>query len=343
VRRIVANLLCEDELAKALPVPGSHIRSLSPPNAVLATVSRMAMLLRVFAQPGDRLWLPGPPADEAGPRPGPRSPTLEWGPLAELAPATAVLAWCETPDVLAHRGAAGGEATPLAIEPALDAPFPELLWSLPKPLAETVARVHHREFALELGHRLGCALPGAQMVASLQELDRLALPRSWVLKAPLSAAGRHRYIERNGPRLADAKARRTVERLFWRHGPLLLEPWMDRVRDYGVSAILVGDRLRIVGVHGQRVDRKGQFVGIDLEPALEDRDRAALLETTAEVAAALQAAAYVGPFGIDAWRYRTENGELAFHPLGEINARMTFGLVAWAEAEREGRVPSTLK
>jgi hypothetical protein len=172
------------------------------------------------------------------------------------------------------------------------------------------------------------------MVESLNELDRLPLPRSWVVKAPLSASGRSRYIERDGPELSDPKARRTVERLFEHHGPLLFEPWMDRVTDYGVSALLAHDELRIVGIHGQRVDRKGQFAGIDLQPDLSGQDRNRLLETVEAVAAALRQVGYVGPFGIDAWSYKREDGVVVLNPLGEINARMTFGLVAWAEAER---------
>ena len=109
---------------------------------------------------------------------------------------------------------------------------------------------------------------------------------------------------------------------------------MDRVADFGVSAFLTASDLRIVGVHGQRVDAKGQFLGIDLEPNLSPTDRDRLLATTAAVAASLRRAGYVGPFGIDAWSYRKEDGSIALHPLGEINARMTFGLVAWTLAER---------
>jgi len=155
-----------------------------------------------------------------------------------------------------------------------------------------------------------------------------------VVKAPLSASGRDRYIEKSGPELSDPKARRTVERLCERHGALLFEPWMDRTDDFGVSALLAGSELRIVGVHRQRVDRKGQFMGIDLESGLSEEDRNRLLETTAAVAEALRHAGYVGPFGIDAWRHRREDGSVVLHPLGEINARMTFGLVAWTLAER---------
>ena len=125
--------------------------------------------------------------------------------------------------------------------------------------------------------------------------DLLDLPRSWVLKAPLSASGRNRYIEKGGPGLADPKTRRTVARLFEIHGPLLLEPWMDRTADFGVSAILTHEELRIVGIHGQRVDRKGQFAGIDLEPDLTDSEKTVLRETTEAVAAKLRTAGYAPP------------------------------------------------
>jgi hypothetical protein len=311
MRRILANLLCEDDLAG---------RRTSPPRAVLETVARMAPLLRVFAREGDRLWSPAP----AG-------PDLESGPLRALPPAQEVLAWCETPAALAHRG---GPRRPAEID--WDAPLHDLLWQLPTPSPAVVAAVHHRAFCLQIAEEIGCALPGARMVESVGELDRVlrTAPPAWVVKAPLSASGRSRYIEKNGPGLTDPKSRRTVERLFEHHGPLLFEPWMDRTEDFGVSALLGPSELRIVGIHGQIVDRKGQFSGIDLHPELSRQDRDRLLETVEAVAAALRRAGYVGPFGIDAWRYRRENGELVLNPLGEINARMTFGLVAWAREER---------
>jgi hypothetical protein len=306
-RRILANLLCEDELAG---------RRSSPPRAVLETVARMAPLLRVFAREGDRIWSPAPGTD------------LESGPLRALPPADEVLAWCETPGAQAYRG---GPRRPTSID--WDAPLHDLVWQLPTPSPAVVATVHHRAFHSQVAESIGCALPGARMVESLAELESHSLPRSWVLKAPLSASGRARYIERNGPALNDPKARRTVERLFENHGPLLFEPWMDRTEDFGVSALL-GPELKIVGIHGQKVDIKGQFAEIDLHPDLSSQDRTRLLETTEAVADHLRSAGYVGPFGIDAWRYRTDRG-IVLNPLGEINARMTFGLVAWA---RRGRL-----
>jgi hypothetical protein len=282
----------------------------------------MAPLLRVFAREGDRLWSPAP------------GPGLESGPLRALSPADEVLAWCETPSALEHRG---GPRRPAAID--WEAPLHDLVWRLPTPSPAVVAAVHHRAFCLRVAEEIGCALPGARMVESLAELDRVlrTAPPAWVVKAPLSASGRSRYIERNGPALTDRKSRRTVERLFDHHGPLLFEPWMERTEDFGVSALL-GPELKIVGIHGQRIDRKGQFAGIDLDPVLSPQDRDRLLKTTEAVAENLRDAGYVGPFGIDAWRYRTGTAAgTALHPLGEINARMTFGLVAWAG---QGRLQS---
>jgi hypothetical protein len=291
VRRIVANLLWEDDLAP---------RRTHPSRSALETASGFGTLLRAFAQDGDHLWTPSPVDPERMLEvPGVSRPILESGPLDALPPAEATLAW-------------GG--VPIA------------------------AAVHHRAFCLQVAEALGLALPGSQMVESLSALDRLLAspraPRTWVLKAPLSASGRNRYIERHGPRISDPRSRRTVERLFESHGPLLFEPWMNRTADFGVSAQLAPSGLSIVGVHGQNVDIKGQFAGIDLQPVLSEAERARLLETVESVASALDRAGYAGPFGIDAWRYRKESGEEILHPLGEINARMTFGLVAWTLSER---------
>jgi hypothetical protein len=292
VRLILANLLAEEELA--------GLRRTSS-RETLKKAAEMGALLRFFAREGDRLWLPGDPEPE---------------------PADEVLAWCETPRAAALRKEPRAEG-------ALDGPLSEVLWRLPVADPAVVARVNHRAFHLQVAEELGCALPGARMVSSISELDRL-LPSSgaWVVKAPLSAAGRSRYIERKGGPLTDSKSRRTVERLFEIHGPLLFEPWMERTEDFGGAALLTSMDLRIVGFHRQVVDPKGQFVGIELDAEIPQRMEEVLLG----VAQSLREAGYAGPFGIDAWQYREPDGSLALHPLGEINARMTFGLVAWARA-----------
>ena len=326
-RLILGNLLAEDDLARLGHTGGPRRRQ--PRETVRQTAARLAAQLRVFARDGDRLWTPAS------------------GPLAAVAPAPEVLAWCETPDAVRLRTA------PRAGEVPWDAPLCELVWHLPAAPPAVVAAVHHRAFHLRVAEALGCALPGARMVESPAELDRVlaarAAPPSWVVKAPLSAAGRDRYIAKDGPfadpRLKDQKSRRTVERLFEKHGPLLFEPWLDRIADYGCAALLTAAELRIVGIHRQQVDGKGQFAGIDplaMDADLPDRDRERFLEIVEGVASALRREGYAGPFGVDAWSYRRPDGGAAFHPLGEINARMTFGLVAWA-AQSNPPLPDAIR
>lgn len=337
-RRILGNLLAEDDLAR-LAAP--HRRQRPPNQNVLRTVARMGTQLRVFARKGDRLWLPAPVDPATVSSATGSGVVLESGPLDSLPPTAELLAWCETPDAVRLRAAPRDSVIPW------DEPLHELVWHLPVAPPAVVAAVHHRSFHLRVAEELGCALPGARMVESFPELERLlavrTAPESWVIKAPFSASGRARYLIRKGPLLPDAKSRRSVEHLFERHGPLLFEPWMDRTADYGCAALLTPPALRIVGIHRQRVDLKGQFAGIDLNADLSVRDRERFLEIVEGVASALRRESYAGPFGVDAWTYRRLDGSTAFHPLGEINARMTFGLVAWAEAggvgSTDGEVP----
>jgi hypothetical protein len=201
-----------------------------------------------------------------------------------------------------------------------------------------VAAVHHRTFCLEVAHSLNRALPGARMVSSPADLEREA--GNWVLKAPLSAAGRSRHLHRAGESLDEPAVRRRIERLFERHGPLLFEPWMDRTDDFGCVAVLTPEGFRLAGFHRLLVDSRGQFAGIELTATfrgfegLTGEEQAAMEKALDATTRALRQAGYSGPFGIDAWRYRRPSGEPAFHPLGEINARMTFGLVARALVDR---------
>ena len=54
-------------------------------------------------------------------------------------------------------------------------------------------------------------------------------------------------------------------------------------------------------------------------------------------------AGYRGPLEIDCWEYRRAGGGIDFHPLGEINARMSFGHVAHALRDVLGSEDSRLQ
>lgn len=300
------------------------------PRKALGALSGFATLMRALARDGDELRTLLPAAPERLPHvPGLPRPRLSAGPLTATDRGRPLLAWAETVAVAAAR-----RSTDVAADDG--APLHELLWTLPPPAPEAAARVNHRGFCLAVARELGCALPGARLVASPAELEP---GDAWVVKACFSAAGRDRLVHRDGGGL-DAKARRTLERLFALHGPLLFEPWMERTDDFGCAALLTPRTTRIAGFHRQLVDRQGRFTGLELEvrpdgfPELSNDERQRLERTLDGVSKALREAGYLGPFGIDCWRYRLDDGTIAFHPLGEINARMTFGLVARALVDR---------
>lgn len=337
MRRLVANLSGEAELAAWVGE-----RSYRPPTrAALEAAAAVGTLMRAFAEEGDRLWLEAPLAPERlGDLPGLPFPRLESGPLEKLEPAEATLAWCETPAVAAmrRREELGKEKKP---EGGDGEPLWQAVWRLPPAPPEVVARVHHRAFALETARELGVDLPGSRRVESLAELEAhlagggaAASPTgAWVVKAPLSAAGRLRWVGR-GREIRDQKARASLANLFRAHAPLLFEPWMERTADFGAAGLVGPGGWRLSGLHGQRVDSQGRFVGIDLPAGLADDEARRLEEIAGEVARRLARHGYTGPFGIDAYRHLDAEGRPCFHPLGEINARMTVGLAAWAVVER---------
>lgn len=219
------------------------------------------------------------------------------GPHVPDAAARVGRAWCPTPRALAALVAAGVR--------------PE-----PHPALEVLRRVNHRRFA----HELGGGLPEQRYVTDRAAVTAvLQRPGPWLLKRPLSLAGR-----------GQLRAYRALTEKEW--------TWVD--------ASLVGDGLVIeplvapaleVSLHGfvwpsgarelgrpcvQEVSERGVFRGVRLAASgeLTGAEEASLYEQGERVAQALHAAGYFGPFGIDAYRY-----ERGFCALGEINARFTMG------------------
>lgn len=359
---IVGNLDCERSWAQgtasAIRAQGGagRIDTTGRPEALspraLRRIAALATLLRVFARgPRDAVWTPAP-VDPARVTdvPGLPRPRFVSGKLGSAAAGDGpMLAWGETGNVAAWRG------RQVSASPDTIGGTAEILgeWDWPIPSAEAAARVNHRAFGLTVAQALGCALVGSRMIGSIGELAaHLAAggadaspDAAWVLKAPWSAAGRGRVFGHGGE-IADEAVKRRVEGLLERQDALLFEPWMRRVADFGASGVVGPSGLRLIGMHRLVVDRHGGFRGIDVartavplegrRVGLKEAEQRALEVTLADVGRALAAAGYHGPFGVDAWRHEDRDGRPAFQALGEINARMTFGLVARALAERVG-------
>ncbi len=339
-RLLIGNLDCERAFATAGGGAGTPAR-----RRALFHLSLLATLMRALAREGDRLWTPLPVPEEslADVPPLPR-PTLVSGALERVPAPEALLAWGETREVASLR-------TRRLPGRALERPdeslaLADLLWRLPASSPEAAARANHRSFVLPLRERLECSLPGTRWIRSPTELERHlrsgGASRSpsgrWVVKAGHSAAGRERLIA--GGAVPTAAEERHLARLLAEHGELLFEPWMPRHLDLGVSGLVGTAGTRLLGIHEQEVDAQGRCRAIRLLPDEQQRARlseaiATRLDDAARAAGdALHAAGYRGPFGIDAWCHRTGDDASALEPLGEVNARLTLGLLARVLRER---------
>lgn len=200
--------------------------------------------------------------------------------------------------------------------------------------------VNDRRHVLALRDELGLALPGAHVVASLAELERCIATTPagapWVCKAPWTAAGRDR-AHGSGSQVT-GELRTYIGRMLERFGALVVEPWLDRVLDFGVCGHVdaAGD-VRVEPAHTLLSSARGVFIGIDLQPPLfADADRELAQHTAEQCGLWLHRRGYAGPFAIDGFVYRDERGSHVLHALCELNARHTFGHVARALAMRLG-------
>jgi hypothetical protein len=219
----------------------------------------------------------------------------------------AARAWMPTPRALAAIASAG------AIAP--DAPALEVL-----------RRLNDRTFAFELGPRLDGAVLARSIDEALATLARPVAGGTWLLKRPFTFAGRGQ-LRATCAGLA-LTTRAFVQSSIEQSGSVVIEPLCDRTADFAIhghldptGALVLGDPTR------PTCDVRGVWRATELAAPgdLTDDERALLLATGAEVAAALSGAGYFGPFGVDAFRYTDPDGRSRFHPLCEINARYTMG------------------
>lgn len=164
-----------------------------------------------------------------------------------------------------------------------------------------------------------------------------------VLKESLGVAGRNalRLFE---PELL-APQRRWIERALASGRELVVEPWLDRVRDFSVQLEMTERGLQLCGYTGLINDARGQFQANWAEPkhdkALPTAVLTALQVTPrtgneiqlcfAQLFQALEAelrlAGFFGPVGIDCLVYREASGVFKLKPVVEINPRYTMGRV----------------
>ncbi len=197
----------------------------------------------------------------------------------------------------------------------------------PAPSMDVLRAVNDRAFACA---RFPDDAAGRAFVTSEADLAAYlaAAPEiagGFLVKRRWSMSGRgHRRIARV-PGEADLRA---VHAAIRDDCGVLVEPFVAIEREAAIhgwldegGALTVG-RPCVISVDARRAfasARRG-------DDELPEDERAALLDAAARVGAALHAAGYFGPFGVDAFLYLDATGAPVFRAISEVNARMTMAL-----------------
>lgn len=232
-------------------------------------------------------------------------PALQ-GAVASNGPISAVQAFWPTPSALARIAALG-------LQPP------------PAPAFSVLRRVEDRAFCAELGHTLPGAAFARDMPALRACLAQPSFTGTHVIKRAFSFAGREQRRVRDG--VLDDSTLGFCERSFERGEGVQVEPWVMRLADFSLHGYLTRGGTLLTGEpRQQRCDPMGRFLGMQGDaPDLGTEEAQSLRDEAARTGAALRAAGYFGPFGIDAFRYTGPGAAPAWNPRCEINARFTMG------------------
>ena len=221
--------------------------------------------------------------------------------------------WCPTPRALAELRRVGA-SVPSA------------------PTLDVLQRVHDRSLGVELDEG---PLPST-FVRSIEEAEA-AIARSgeaheFIAKRAFSFAGRgHRTLTS----VLSQADRRFLQNSFALGHGVVIEPKVTRLLDCSLHGLIEQHgNVHFGRAVVQECDDQGVWRGLRGEHTstfaidLRRDEEAQLLHAAQGVAKALQGIGYFGPFGIDAFRYQTADGQEMFRPLVEINARLTMGFFA---------------
>jgi hypothetical protein len=178
--------------------------------------------------------------------------------------------------------------------------------------------------------RLGQTLPGAGYVDTLSELEahiqKPCFTGEWLLKRDFSFAARERRRVRGNT--LDTSTLGFARRSFALGQGLQVEPYVQRTVDFAQHGYVTARGALVLGEPLlQHCDARGVWQASEPLPSalLQPAEREALRHASWEAGEALRKEGYVGPFGVDAFRYWDEHGLLAFQPRSEVNVRFSMG------------------
>lgn len=299
-------------------------------DSVAAAVA--GLWLQLFAS-GTR-WFDDGRGGSAGRKPG----EVERAAIFPWLDAQGVTAWLNTEAAQARAAAAGAPLT--------------------GPPPPVVARVHDKAFAQEVARSEGLLPEPLAETLTILEPDLLRDPdaaaaavtqrlrqwpetarRSFTLKPRFGSSGRGRVAGRDGH--VDTTIRNAFPRLAARGGALL-EPWLERTEDLSAALwIAPSGELTLLGTSAQVLAASGLYRGqrgtVDTKGRVtsgSDCDEE-LRMAAAVVSGHAAAAGFFGPCGLDAFRFRVDDGRERFRPIVEWNARFTLGMIAIGLVKRE--------
>lgn len=222
----------------------------------------------------------------------------------------------------------------------------------PQPWARaTHPELHSKLWALQARHEFIAAhpcpillQPQGQACHSMSDAQPF-LGQAYIAKAPLSASGQHRVM------LDSPDAPAWLERHLTA-GPVLIEPWHERLLDLSVQVDVTDAGCQLLGITrfftGPGGSYKGALIGPWTRGLHPDLARAvhggtgkglvqeALAQAGRFVGAQAHAVGYRGPLGIDAMLVQTADGP-RLQPILEVNPRTTMGRIALALHKRSGQ------
>jgi hypothetical protein len=161
---------------------------------------------------------------------------------------------------------------------------------------------------------------------------------TWLLKRGFGFAGRGQRRVSGTPSDEDL---RWIAASIRRDGGLAVEPLVTVTLELATHGIAGADGSVVLGATCvQRCDENGAWIESRFadDGDLASRERHALVEEARRVGAALVAAGYFGPFGVDAFRWQDPAGADRLQARSEINARYTMG---WSLGMARERTPVT--
>ena len=192
-----------------------------------------------------------------------------------------------------------------------------------------------------IGHETGVAVDTID--GALEAIDAIRrCGHHRVLAKEAHGLAGHNAIRLWEPELLAAQ-RQWLARAVQNGRQVVIEPWLDRELDFSIQLEMGPRDLKLCGYTGLVNDRKGQFLAnwaeADCRRCLPAKVAAAF-RSPADVTVCLQRlyegifsfleaelhrAGFVGPVSIDAFVYRTPEGDCRLKPIVEINPRYTMG------------------